>query len=34
VRVDAVSDVERWESELVWLEALAGEVESARPWRL
>jgi DNA-binding PadR family transcriptional regulator len=27
-------DVERWESELIWLEALAGEVESARPWRL
>jgi DNA-binding PadR family transcriptional regulator len=27
-------DVERWESELIWLEALAGEVETARPWRL
>lgn len=26
-------DVERWEAELCWLEALASEVESARPWR-
>jgi hypothetical protein len=27
-------DVERWEAELGWLEALANEVETARPWRL
>jgi DNA-binding PadR family transcriptional regulator len=27
-------DVERWQSELIWLEALAGEVETARPWHL
>jgi len=27
-------DVERWEAELDWLEALASEVETARPWRL
>ena len=27
-------DVERWEAELGWLEALASEVETARPWRL
>jgi Putative AphA-like transcriptional regulator len=25
-------DVERWEAELTWLEALAGEVATARPW--
>jgi hypothetical protein len=27
-------DVERWEAELIWLEALAGEIAPARPWRL
>lgn len=27
-------DVERWEAELIWLEALAGGVDAARPWRL
>jgi hypothetical protein len=27
-------DVERWEAELGWLEALASEVDTARPWRL
>jgi hypothetical protein len=27
-------DVERWEAELVWLEALAGEVATAPRWRL
>jgi hypothetical protein len=27
-------DVERWEAELGWLEALASETESARSWRL
>jgi hypothetical protein len=27
-------DVERWEAELSWLEALASEAESTRPWRL
>ena len=26
-------DVERWEAELSWLEALASEVATARPWR-
>jgi hypothetical protein len=26
-------DVERWEAELIWLEALVGEVALARPWR-
>jgi DNA-binding PadR family transcriptional regulator len=26
-------EVERWESELIWLEALAGEVAPAPPWR-
>jgi DNA-binding PadR family transcriptional regulator len=26
-------EVERWESELIWLEALAGEVAPARAWR-
>jgi Putative AphA-like transcriptional regulator len=25
-------DVERWEAELIWLEALAGEIGTARPW--
>jgi hypothetical protein len=27
-------DVERWQAELGWLEALVNEVETARPWRL
>jgi len=27
-------DVERWEAELIWLEALASEVETARSWHL
>jgi hypothetical protein len=27
-------DVERWEAELIWLEALAGEIATAPPWRL
>jgi hypothetical protein len=26
-------DVERWEAELIWLEALGSEVAPARPWR-
>jgi DNA-binding PadR family transcriptional regulator len=26
-------DVERWEAELGWLEELAGEIATARPWR-
>jgi hypothetical protein len=27
-------DVERWEAELSWLEALASDVEMTRPWQL
>jgi hypothetical protein len=27
-------DVERWQAELCWLEALAGEVETTRRWRV
>ena len=27
-----VRDVERWQAELAWLEALAGEVAIRRPW--
>lgn len=26
-------EVERWEAELSWLEALAGEIETTQPWR-